>query len=201
MEIQSTVNNCLVIIEKRYQDQNGLIKIDPTWRPEEFATLEGVIHSAPVRVENDRHREVVGTVKKGDKVIFSYGVIYDFAEQPDGDTPVYKNLVVVDSKEYWKLDIGEIFCKITEAGEIIMITDHVLLDLFHGEYIGKSESGLILPQQKTDHLGIVKGIPEDKKLSVRVGDTVCFEPKFAQRYNILGQEHIIVPSRRVLAKL
>lgn len=201
MEIQSPVNNCLVQIEKRYQDKNGQIKIDTTWRPEEFATLEGIVHSAPTRVENDQHRTVIGSLKKGDKIIFSYSIVYDYESQPDDDTPVYKNLIIYNGEEYWKVDMGEIFCKLGLDNSIEMITDHVLLEMFPVENIAFSEVGLVLPGQNTDHLGIVKAVPENINLSVRVGDTVCFEPRFAQKYNILGREHIVIPARRVLSKL
>lgn len=188
MIVQSPINKCLVSIEKKYQYKDGVISIDTSWRPEEFATLEGVVVSAPAKIEHDENRDVVGSVKQGDKVIFSYGVVYNYEDQPDNDTPIYRNLLMVDDKEYWKVDLGDMFCKV-DGEKITMVTNHLLLSMFHVE------------NKAVEHLGIVKGLPENINLSVRVGDTVCFEPRFVQKYNILGQEHFILPSRRVLAKL
>jgi len=187
--VKAIVNNCLVIIQKRFQDYFAGIKIDTTWRPEEFATLEGVVHSAPFRIEYDRNRNITGLVKPGDKIVFSYGVIYDFTKQPENDTPVYRNLITHEGQEYWKVDIGEIFCKISGSGKIEMITDNVLLEPYADPATGK----------KTDNMGVVKAKPQNIK-SIHMGDVVCFEDRFIQRYNIFGSEHLIIPSRRILAK-
>lgn len=195
MFLQSPLNNCLVKIEKRYQDTMGTIKIDPTWRPQDFATLEGTVVSAPIDIDFDK---AIGTVEKGDKVIFSYGVVYDYVTQPDDDTPVFRNLILYKGEEFWKVDMAEIFCKVTNGIE--MITDHVLIEplsVVRGTY---NDSGFIRLDKVTEHKGKVKGLPKHTHLSVRVGDTVCFEPRFVQKYNILGQEHFIIPTRRVLAK-
>lgn len=184
-------------IEKRYQDQHGCVKIDPTWRPEEFATLEGIVVSAPLKVENDRNRTVLGTVEKGDKIIFSYAVVYAYASQPDNDTPVYKNLIIHNGEEFWKVDLGEVFCKV--GSTIEMITDNVLIEPFAIRGTCRS-NGFVRIEEKCEDMGIVKSLPPNINLSVRVGDTVCFEPRFVQKYNILGQEHFIIPTRRMLAK-
>lgn len=195
MILQSPLNNCLVRIEKRYQDTMGSIKIDPTWRPEEFATLEGIVVSAPINIDEGNS---IGTVEKGDKIIFSYGVIYNYAIQPDDDTPVFRNLILYKGEEYWKVDMAEIFCKVTSGIE--MVTDHFLIEplgITRGTY---SSSGFMRLDKEIEHKGKVKGLPKNTSLSVRVGDTVYFEPRFVQKYNILGQEHFILPSRRVLAK-
>ena len=197
MFLQSPINNCLVKIERRYQDQQGCVKIDPTWRPEEFATLEGIVVSAPIKIENDRNRTVLGTVEKGDKIIFSYAVIYAYASQPENDTPIYKNLIIHNGEEFWKVDLGEVFCKVGNTVE--MITDNVLIEPLEvrGTY---DSNGLLRLAEKCEDMGIVKALPPNINLSVRVGDTVCFEPRFVQKYNILGQEHYIIPTRRMLAK-
>lgn len=178
--IKAAQNYILCEIEKKFQDQNGGLFIDTTWQPEEYSTLEGIVVSAPVRIVSDRHRKVTGEVKEGDKIFFSYSVIFEKLLQPDEDTPVYKNLVLYEGKEYWKVDMGEVFCVISD--EIKMVTENVLIEPID------------------DESGTVIGMP-NINLSCNVRDVVCFEPKYVQRYNILGKEHYILPSRRIIAKV
>jgi co-chaperonin GroES (HSP10) len=177
--IQAAENYILCEIEKKFQDTNGGLFIDTTWQPEEYSTLEGIVVSPPARIKSDRHRKITGTVNKGDKIFFSYSVIFEKLLQPDEDTPVYKNLVLFEGKEYWKVDMGEVFCTISD--KINMVTENLLIEPID------------------DESGTVIGMP-NINLSCNVRDVVCFEPRFVQKYNILGKEHYILPSRRIIAK-
>jgi len=183
--IQAPLNNALVEIEKKFQDKDGGIYVDPTWHPEDFATLEGVVVSAPVRTQSDNGRTVKGTIKNGDKVFFSYGVIFEYESQPDEDTPVYKNLVLYEGKEYWKVNVGEIFCTVTDEG-IKMVTDNVLIEPWQEEAI---TDNFFIPQVIKNETGIIKAIPDNTNLSCVVGDKIAFESKFVQQYNIFGKIH------------
>lgn len=198
--LQSTANFCIVEIERKFQDKQGNLIIDTTWTPEEYATMEGTVVSVPLRVENDSYRNIFGKVEVGDRVVFSYGIIFHYLDQPDNDTPVYKNMILFEGKEYWKVDMAEIFCTVSPKGEIRMVTDNLLLERFHVEHSSQNITGIILPKEDNDHLVVVKAMPENIKLSCKVGDLISVEPKYIQKYNILGSEHFITPSRRVLAK-
>ena len=198
--IKYALNNCLVKIKRRFQDSTGKIKIDTSWHPEEYATMEGIVYSAPLKVQQNESRRVMKMVKEGDRVFFSYSVVFGYTLQAENQSPVYKNLVVINGEEYWKVDMCDLFFNITENDEIEMVTDHVLLSMFPVEHSVKNTSGLLINQKVPEHLGIVKALPNNKNLSVRVGDTVCFEPRFVQKYNILGQEHMIIQTHRLLAK-
>jgi co-chaperonin GroES (HSP10) len=196
--IQAAQNFILAEIEKKFQDQEGNLFVDTTWHPEEYATLEGIVISAPSRTESDNYRKVVGSVKNGDRIFFSYGVIFDYKLQPDNDTPIYKNLIIHEGKEYWKVEIGEVFCKVNTDGSLEMVTDNILLEPVAPE---KTEiEGLEIIQNKESNSGIVKAMPKNINLSCNVRDEVCFEPRFVQKYNIFGKEHFIIPSRRIIAK-
>lgn len=175
--IQAPENFVLVEIERKFQDSQGGLLIDTTWFPEEHATLEGIVRSAPVRIVSDGYRQIIGTVKEGDKVFFSYGTIFSYHLQPDNDTPVYKNLIIYDGKEYWRVNISEVFFK----NDIEMITNNVLVEPL-------SESS-----------GIVKGVGKIG-LSCQVGDTIVFEPQFVQQYSFFNQFYFIIPASRVIAK-
>lgn len=196
--IRYALNKCLIKIDRRFQDENGTIKVDTSWHPEEYATMEGIVYSAPKKIEYDHNRKMVGTVQDGDKVYFSYSVVFGYKLQPENQAPIYKNLVIINGEEYWKVDVGDLFFKINEQG-IEMITDHVLMGFVEHK---KQITGNVIVSYKTpEHLGVVKALPNNKSLSVRVGDTVCFEPRFVQKYNILGQEHLIIQTHRLLAKV
>lgn len=193
--IQAPENYVLVEIEKKFQDEQGGFLIDTTWHPEEFATVEGVVISAPVRMVSDPHRTVVSFVKNGDHIFFSYGVIFEYDLQPDNDTPVYRNLVTYKGKEYWRVQIGDIFCKI-DNDRIEMVTDHVLIDPYQPKQ--KSYAAVYLPEVDFRETGHVVSAPPGK--SFGVDDLICFESRFVQQYHVFGKVHFVIPSRRVLAK-
>lgn len=198
--IKYAVNYCLIKIKKRFQDTQGNIKLDTSWHPEEYATMEGIVYSAPLKVEHDYNRAVVSTVKEGDRVFFSYSVVFGYDLQPENQAPIYKNLVICKGEEYWKVDIGDLFFKI-DGEAIEMVTDHVILAQFPVEHSSQSVGNVLVNSKTPDFLGVIKALPNNTNLSVRVGDTVCFEPRFVQKYNILGQQHMIIQTHRLLAKM
>ena len=180
--IRAVENFVLCEIEKKFQDSTGGIFIDTTWEPGEYATLEGVVVMPPIRFKSDLHRKITGEVKKGDKIFFSYSVIFEYSLQPDDDTPIYKNLIIFEGKEYWQVEAGEIFCIEEPDGTLKMVTENVFIEPIDEE------------------TGIVKAMP-NINVSCNVRDIVCFQPKFVQHYNILGKEHYILPAKRIIAKV
>ncbi len=202
MNLRCAENFLLVEIEKKFRDKDGSILIDPTWEPEEYATLNGTVYSVPLNVNPDDDRPILGTVQVGDKIWFSYAVIFEYDEQPEFANPVYANLVLHEGKEFWKVHLGEVFCKVDRTGKIEMITDNVLLTPVQ-RGMAHMEGGIMLLADPADseNKGKVKALPPNIKLSCNVGDVVCIEPKYIQKYIILGSEHYIVRSRRLLAKM
>lgn len=178
--IQAAENYVLCTIEKKFQDKDGGLFIDTTWHPEEYATLEGSVITAPKRAGSDGYRTITGSVVKGDKVFFSYSVVYAYTVQPNDDTPTYLNLMIVDGIEYWRVPIEEIFCKVTDKG-VEMVTDNILIE----------------PVTSTS--GKIVGMP-NIKLSCNKGDDIFFETTYVQQYNIFGKSHFIIPARRAIAK-
>lgn len=182
--IRMAENYILVEIEKKFQDKQGNIVIDPTWTPEEYATIEGIVINPPIRIKSDAQRSITGNVFKGDKIFFSFATIFDYLAQPGDDTFVYRNLVLYEGKEYWRVHAGEVFCRVDLSGRYEMITDNILI-----------EPG------STEETGIVKAMPTNINLSCKPNDLVCFDPRFVQKYNIFNKEHYILPTRRIIAKL
>ena len=178
--IHAPENYILCEIEKKFQDIDGNILIDPTWFPEEHATLEGKVVSIPIRTNSDGYRKIIGSVEIGNKIFFSYAVIFNYKLQPEDDTPIYKNLIIYEGKEYWKVNIDEIFFK-SINGKVIMITDNVLVNPI------------------SEESGVVVSVPY-MPINYKVGDNIIFEAAFVQPYKFFGQTYFIIPCRRVIAK-
>ncbi len=202
MILRCTENYLLVEIEKKFTDKQGGLFIDPTWTPEEYTTLNGRVYSTPLRVAPDDDRPIVGSVSDGDDIWFSYSVIFDYDLQPEFENPVYKNLVIHEGRELWMVHLGEVFCSVNESGEIDMVTDNILLTPADSSAPIEMGGLVLLGKPVDDHnKAMVKAKPSKLRLSCNMGDIVCIEPKYIQKYNILGAEHYIVRSRRVLAKM
>lgn len=178
--IQAPENYILCEIDKKFQDKEGSILIDTTWFPEEHATLEGIVVSVPIRTGSDGYRKIISSVDIGDKIFFSYAVVFNYKLQPEDDTPIYSNLIIYEGKEYWKVNIDEIFFK-SVNGKVKMITDNILVDPL------------------SEHSGIVVETP-DMPISYKIGDTIIFEAEFVQSYKFFGQTYFIIPCRRAVAK-
>lgn len=187
-------NYLLVEIDKKYRDSDGSIMIDNTWHPEEYATQCGVVVSAPISVSGDFDRRVLSIPKAGDKVWFSYSVLFEYDAQNDNEQPVYRNMVVIDGKEYWKVHAGEVYC-VERDGKVKMVTDNVLLRKEIRDIIEQC-GGLEIYSDDSEDALIVVSAPEETGLSA--GDKVLVEPRFLQKYEMLGGVHYIVRTRRVL---
>lgn len=188
-------NYLLVKIDKRFRDEDGGISLDPTWTPEEYVTQSGIVYSVPLRYVEDDSRPTCGDVKPGDKIWFSYSILFDYEFQPEFGNPVYKNLIEVGGEEYWKVHRGEVFCK-DENGKIEMLTKNVLLKPIKSTEKVPFE----IQYENLKSLGEVVSVPENS-LSCNMRDVVCVEEKYIQKYNIMGGEHYIVPVRKVLATI
>ena len=195
--IKSPENYVLVEIEKKFQDENGGILIDPTWHPEEFTTLEGTVASAPASYKSDLVRKILGTVAEGDKIIFSYSVVFEYDLQPEDETPIYKNLLIYEGREYWKVHAGEIFFKITDSG-LEMITDNILIEPTPTSDT-EDYGGFTVTATSEKNTGIVAGMP-NVNISCKKGDRVFFEPQFVQEYSFFNKPYYIIPARRLIAK-
>lgn len=199
--LQCPANCLLVKIDKKYQDELDGWKVDTSYRPEEFATLTGTVHSIPGYVVEDAYRAgIENDVQPGDKVWFSFGVIFDYAEYEDKKNPVYRNLVVYNGEEFWKVDIGEVFC-VERAGEKKMISQNVLLEPMKYDGPTKTASGFLLPDppEYWEDRAKVVAVPK-MNVSLSPGDVIPMESQFVQKYIMFGKEHYILPVRRLIAK-
>jgi co-chaperonin GroES (HSP10) len=199
--LQYTVDKIIVEIEQKYQDKQNGLQIDVSYAPEEYATLKGTVVSVPLRVDKAYWKgDIEQLAKIGDEVWFSYGIIYDYKTYKDRETPVYKNLLLHEGKEYWKVDYSEVFC-IKRDGQILMPTQHVILAPVKDDRELITPSGISLVKEHLDYQdrGEIVALPKTD-ISVKVGDIVPLERQYMQHYILFGKKHYIVPTRRIIAK-
>lgn len=184
-------NFVLVEMERRFTDYVNGLYVDPTWDPAIHATVSGRVVSVPNKIESDNYRSITDHVKEGDRVYFSYAVIFDYIKQDTDDSPEYKNLLLHDGKEYWRVSPSEIFATKNEFGLWNMVTEMVMVEPLVTDYRG------FLISRREDITGVIKALPA-KKYDFNISDTVVFEEKYVQTYTFDGKEYWLVPPRRVV---
>src|SRR5688572_3999320 len=125
------VNNLIVTIEKKLYDsvtfQSGqTIYFDPSWHPEEYAMLRAKVVSVPRGIiTRQDYKGVTIDMQPGDEVYMRYDVVFAYKDQPERDTPIYKNLLFHYNEksgkheEYWMCDILQTFAIIRD--QIVMV--------------------------------------------------------------------------------
>lgn len=209
--MKAPVNNLIVTIEKKLYDsvsfQSGqTIYFDPSWHPEEYAMLKAKVVSVP-RGIIDRHeyKGITVEMKPGDEIYMRYDVVFAYKDQPDRDSPIYKNLVYHYNEaagryeEYWLCDILQTFAIIRER--IYMVNGYVMLDPV---IENKNDfSSLII---RPDHL---KDVEEKEKavirhigsnnLGLKGGETVLINPASVMCYTINTDKFYLIKQRNILA--
>lgn len=127
------LNNVYVTIEKKFYNtivfESG-IKLfrDTGFHPEENAMLEATVVSVPKSImHRPDYDGLTADLVPGDKILMRYDVVFSYVNQPDRDTPIYKNVLLWQGNEYWKCDIQKIF-GIIRKDRIDMLNGYVLCD-------------------------------------------------------------------------
>lgn len=210
------MNVILATIKNKHYDfveyESGVkLYKDTCYHPEESAMLEATVVSVPRTVQ--RRVDYAGMrldVHPGDKILMRYDVVYSYVDQPEHDTPIYKNVVLFGGEEYWKVDIQKIF-GIIHADRIEMINGYVLCDILYGS---GTNSTIILPgncyvpeffkpETSCERLRIkYMGAPLDGQpaLSAKAGDTVLVQPGVSQKYEINTDKFYIIRQSHIVAK-
>src|SRR5690606_11302359 len=121
----------------------------------------------------------------GDIAIFRYDVVFNYVINVETDTLEYKNMIWYKGKEYWLVDIQQIFGVIRNSS-IKMVNGYCML-----ENVSK-ESQIVLPQSMKrivrakeatlSHIGSnLEGL---KMIDAFPGDTVYVNPFKIQNYHI-----------------
>jgi len=195
-KIISAQNKIFVQIEKKFYDTvtapgGTQFYQETTFNPQEFSMLEATVVSPPPRCVLNRP-DYFGFnefPKKGDTVLIRYDVIYSFNDQPDRDTPLYKNLVRIGDQDYWRADILQAFAVKIETGWR-MLNQYVMCDLVEQKRdIGEI---LILPEHlRTEIRRDKMRVRHINHPAIIPGAIIYCAPNAAQEYKI-GQDQFYI---------
>ncbi|HEV3223871.1 MAG TPA: hypothetical protein VGZ90_13375 [Puia sp.] len=208
-------NNVIVKISQRFYDSvkfdSGVVLyFDPSWDPSEYAMLEGVVESVPRSIMKRKDYEGFSAdgIKRGDRILFRYDVIFSYLSQPDRDSVRFKNEIWWHETSYWKVDIQKIFCTVHGDAKSFsglkysMLNGYVLCDLITEYKSDLYSDNIIRPESEKMVVRLdrakVKAIGENN-LEVQPGDTIWFSPKIPQVYSLNRKKFIIVSQRHILA--
>jgi len=207
--LQATINNLIVEVATKYiGNMTDLMRLsaiqdNSSVDPSDLVNIYGEVISIPKKIENKREYAGFTTdnIQVGDIAIFNYLVISELVAIPDKDDADFKNIIRYKGKEYFAVDIRNLFGVIRD-GEIIMLNGHVMTTQYE-------ESKIIVPT----HLRRVKqaakcevlysGYPKlnEKQIELSKGDTIYYNPFLAQKYQIKGKKFCIITQNKILGKI
>lgn len=210
--MHAPINKLIVKLEKKLYDSRTFesgqtIYFDPSWTPEEYAMLKATVVSVPPGViERQDYKGIKICVEPGDEVLIRYDVVFAYKDQPDRDSPVYKNLIfkyndlLEKFEELWLCDILQVFAIIKDKA-YQMINGYVMLD--------------IITEQKEDYSSLIIR-PDNYKvneiknrarirainsiLPLKPGDIVFINPSTVMHYQINLEKFYIIKEEYILAK-
>lgn len=209
------LNTVYVTLGKKFYDSidfDSGVKLfrDTTFHPEEHAMLEATVVSVPKQImERADYQGMSTDLQPGDRILMRYDVVYSYVDQPDRDTPIYKNVLLYEGQEYWKADIQKIFGIIREGG-ITMLNGYVLCD----QVIEKEKNRILIVSEhmspinydqprNCDQLRVkyidmpLQGQPT---LPISPGEWIYCIPGVAQAYEINLQPFYILKQSHILGK-
>jgi co-chaperonin GroES (HSP10) len=208
MKIQSAENKVVVKPKTKYiSNFTDIMKISAI---QNFATLHledlvnncGEIISIPKSVSKDKTHNGFSTkdIRVGDTAIFSFSVIYDFIQRGEDLPPLYKNMISYKGNEYFSADITKIYGVIRD-GQIIMVNGYVMATTFVDDKIVVAAVSKKIKGCKSSTVMHV-GNPKEtlKKIPIKQGDTIYFNPMIAQKYQINNKPFIIIQQHQILGK-
>lgn len=210
--MHTSMNKLIVRLSKKLYDSRTFesgqtILFDPSWHPEEYAMLEATVVSVPNGIidRHDYHGYQL-SVKPGDRILIRYDVVFAYHDQPDRDSPIYKNLifeyneVTHQYEENWLCDILQVFA-VENNGRWEMINDFLILDIIKETPI--KDTFILLPDslinKEVKHKGIV--VAGGERLGLTTGDIVYINPNTVMRYQLNLTPFYIIKSQYVLGKV
>src|SRR6185312_1857374 len=209
-----------------YRTAGGLkIFVDNVFQPWEYSMTEAMVVGVPDKKGSDpAYAGMRIDMRPGDKILMSYAVIYDYVDQPDNDTPRYKNLIMYEGKKYWKCALGHVFAYIRE-GVTRMVngwvmadpveerrTDYASLRRVESAVLASSardaeELATAMPtiverrrdQAKIRNIG--QPLLGEPALSVSEGETVWIDDRYVQTYKTETDEFLIFRQNKIIAQV
>lgn len=212
MPIQSPQDKIICTITSRYtKDFGSLTKRlaigDATSiHLEDFANIVGTVVSLPKELsqKNIENGYSMDEIRVGDKVIFAFNVVFDFYQKNPKDENseiIYRNKMSYDAKDYWLADITKIFA-VLRGEEIIMINGFVMAKPYPEDRLFVQPGAKKSRTSKCSEV-ISVGAPRTNinPISINPGDTIYYNPKKAQKYQINDKPFIILTQQQVLGKM
>lgn len=206
--LQATINNLLVEVNTKYigniTDIMRLSSIEnnSSVSPTDLVNIYGKVVSIPIKIENKKEYEgfTTDTIQVGDIAIFNYLVISELVAIPEKDDSDFKNIIRYKGKEYFAVDIKNLF-GVVRGGEIIMLNGNVMTSQYE-------ESKIVLPAYlrrlkktaKCEVLYYSHPMSNEKKINISQGDTIYYNPLLAQKYQVKGNKFCIIHQNKVLSK-
>lgn len=188
--LQSPFNNLFLKIGDIYVKQFGAVaKTSAMYahgsniNPADMVNIVGEVVALPLRITEDQQGYQgfsTKDIKVGDTAIFRYDVIYDFVEKTR-----FRNMFWYRGQEYWAASITKIF-GVIRKGEIIMVNGYCMVENM------SNPANIILPGNMKNIDGIASAtlsqignnLTHVKNIASESGDTIFFDPRKLQKYEI-----------------
>jgi|ERR1044072_2550361 co-chaperonin GroES (HSP10) len=209
--MHTPINKLIVSLEKKLYDSRTFesgqtIYFDPSWQPEEYAMLKAKVVSVPPGViKRQDYKGYSICVEPGDEILIRYDVVFAYNDQPDRDTPIYKNLIfnyneqLEKFEELWLCDILQVFA-IIKDGQYHMINGFVMMEPVV-EKRADFSSKIIRPDSFNNVLikdrAIVRAI-NSRDLPISVGDTIFINPNMVMQYQLNLEKFFIIKEQYIL---
>lgn len=169
--------------------------------PADYVNIVGEVVAVPRSVNKRMDFEGFSPkdIQVGDQAIFSYSVIYNLEELPDGKFK-YLNQLNYKKDELFRADITQIFAVIRD-GEIIMVNGYVMLtDISEPSKLVLVTTKKVNPTAVSATIAVIGNPLTNKKpIDVNVGERVLLDHRKIQQYQIKEQKFGIVQQRHIYA--
>ena len=193
MAIEGAVNNVIVTMKRRtVADLYNVIKManmNPGHQinPADYVNIVGQVVGLPRSVCKRMDYKGFSTkdIRVGDTVIFSYLVVYSFNEGENGEA-VHSNAFMYAGKEYWNVDIQNVFAVIRD-GQIIMVNGYCMLqDVAPPTQIIllSDETKKVVQASKSFLSYIGNNLEGQKSIAAASGDDVYVDHRRVQHYKL-----------------
>jgi len=113
---------------------------------------------------------------------------------------IYKNLLTIDNKDYWKCSYENVFAK-KVGDEIVSIGNRVICEILDVPIPKRmlKERGMHLPDASVQMRFYDRGkvVSGGEKMGLKKGDIVSFEDKFCEKYKIFDKEYFLIKEHRI----
>lgn len=203
MKLISPQNKIIVEIEKKFYDtiefESGVtLYQDTTFHPEEFAMMEAKVISVPRSIiDRPDYNGFKELPEEGDTILIRYDVIFSYRDQPDRATPFYKNLIMHNGQEFWRVDVLQCFA-IKKEGGYRMLNNYVMCDMVElKRNIGEI---LVLPEHmRTEIRRDTMRVRHIFSWDIVAGQIIYTTPNAAQQYKKGIDEFYIIQQRHIQA--